>query len=247
MGVDRFYCPEFQVGQSAQLEGDEARHLAKVRRVAVGADVEIFNGRGLAAVAEVMQIARDRVTLAVRHRAPALLSAPVRLTLATAIPKGERFDWLIEKATELGVDRVVPLMTERSTVDPRTAKLDRLRRSIIEASKQCRRNTLMALEDPITWNRWISQVGSITTHRWIAHPGGSTAWNTVRLDGDTTVAVAIGPEGGLTDEELTLARSHGWAEIDLTATILRIETAGLAVAAHVLLRSHQSSGGPETG
>ena len=74
--------------------------------------------------------------------------APCRVTLATAVPKGDRFDWLVEKATELGVDRVVPIVTERSVVDPRATKLDRLRRLIVEASKQCGRNRLMVLEQP---------------------------------------------------------------------------------------------------
>ena len=76
--------------------------------------------------------------------------------LATAVPKGDRFDWLVEKATELGVERLIPIVTERSVVVPRGSKLDRLRRSIIEASKQCRRARLMELAEPMDWPELVS-------------------------------------------------------------------------------------------
>ena len=82
---------------------------------------------------------------------------PFPLVLASAVPKGDRFDWLVEKATELGVERLIPLVTERSVVEPGPAKLTRLRRTIIEASKQCRRNRLMVLDPP---TRWTELVGS---------------------------------------------------------------------------------------
>ena len=243
MGLDRFYCPRIEVGRTAHLEGDEARHLAKVRRVAVGADVEVFDGRGLAARAEVVQLGRDRVELLVKSVLDGRPAAPVRLTLATAIPKGDRFDWLVEKATELGVDRLVPLITERSSVDPRSAKLDRLRRAIIEASKQCRRDTLMTLDEPQNWNQWSSSLDPATHHRWLAHPGGDSAWTEVRLAQGSPVAVAIGPEGGFSDREVATARSAGWVPIDLTSSLLRVETAALAVSAHLLIRRGRPSSG----
>ena len=237
MGLDRFYCPKIDGGAVILLDGDEARHLAKVRRVPVGAEVEVFDGRGRSVRAEVVELGRDRATLRVRERLATRPGPAARFTLATAIPKGDRFDWLIEKATELGVERVVPLITERSTVDPRAAKLDRLRRVVVEASKQCRRDSLMTLDDPQPWGRWVEQVGGSIPHRWLAHPGGSTAWRAEPPGADAPVVAAIGPEGGFTDREVDAARSAGWQIIDLTATILRVETAGLAVAAHCLLRT----------
>ncbi len=239
MGLDRFYCPRFEVGQTASLEGDEARHLARVRRVAVGAEVELFDGRGLAATAEVAQVGRDRVELRVGGAVAGPPLAPLRLTLASAIPKGDRFDWLVEKATELGVDRIVPLITERSSVDPRSAKLDRLRRAIIETSKQCRRNVLMTLEEPRHWEEWASSLDPSTRHCWIAHPGGSSAWTDTALKRDDQVAVAIGPEGGFSERELAMSLGFGWEPIDLTPTLLRVETAALAVSAQLLLRANR--------
>ncbi len=240
MGLDRFYCPRLVPGQPAILEGDEARHLARVRRISVGAEVELFDGRGLAASAEVARVGRDRVELAVKTVLDGPPPAALRLTLATAIPKGDRFDWLVEKATELGVDRLVPLITERSSVDPRSAKLDRLRRAIIEASKQCRRNVLMTLEKPRDWDDWCSSLDPATRHRWVAHPGGDSSWTEAPLDRDARVAVAIGPEGGFTDLEIAKGRSNGWEPINLTASLLRVETAALAVSAHLLIRGNRA-------
>ena len=233
---DRFYCPDFRLGQPSAIEGDEARHLAKVRRVGVAAEVEIFDGRGAAALAEVVRVGRDRVDLLPRQAVVGIPAPFLGVTLATAIPKGDRFDWLIEKATELGVGRVIPLITERSSVDPRSAKLDRLRRAIIEACKQCRRDTLMTLDEPMPWAEWLSRGDPTADHRWIAHPGGSREWAKASIDRGARIVVAVGPEGGFTEREVDTARSAGWEPIHLTATILRVETAALALAAGLLVR-----------
>ena len=237
MGVDRFYCPGFRVGQASRLEGDEARHLARVRRVGVGAEVEIFDGQGSAAVAEVVQVGRDQVDLRVKAVIDGLAPAPLHLTLAVAIPKGDRFDWLVEKATELGVERIVPLVTERSSVDPRSTKLERLRRAVIESCKQSRRDTLMTIDEPAHWESWSTRQDATSTQRWIAHYGGKSTWGADPADRGARVVVAIGPEGGFSDGEVDRARGTGWETIHLTSTILRIETAALAVAAHLLLRA----------
>ena len=236
MGLDRFYCPGFVVGANCGLEGDEARHLARVRRVPVGATVEVFDGLGGLALAEVITLGRDRVQLHVRSDLEPTPIKSAALTLAVAIPKRDRLDWLVEKATELGVERIVPLITERSTVDPRATKLDRLRRAVVESCKQCRRNQLMEIDEPISWDRWLRTPPDPRAKRWVAHPGGESGWIKARLGPREPVVVAIGPEGGFTDSEIQLAYAVGWRSIQLTATILRIETAALAVAAQILLR-----------
>jgi 16S rRNA (uracil1498-N3)-methyltransferase len=224
--ADRFFCPDSPVDARVALEGDEARHLAKVRRVGVGECVELFDGRGSTHRAEVIAIGRDRVDLVVRETTFRDRSGACSLTLATAVPKGDRFDWLVEKATELGVDRLVPLVSERSTVDPRTAKLERLRRTIIEASKQSRRDWLMEIEAPVSVAKVFNAFADST--RLIAHPGapGIVSFRP-RLAGATAV-LAIGPEGGFSDAEVELAGSKGWLKVGLGQTVLRIETAALA-------------------
>ena len=224
--ADRCYCPEPPIDGRLALEGEEARHLGRVRRVRIGELVEVFDGRGFATQAEVVGLGRDRVELAAVGDPLPDHVTPCRLTLATAVPKGERFDWLVEKATELGVARLVPIITERSVVDPREAKLDRLHRVVVEASKQCGRNRLMQLDRPLPWEVFARHV--VDRPRLLAHPGGlpASAWPRARRLG--AVTLAIGPEGGFTDAETDAARALGWTPIGLGVTLLRIETAGLA-------------------
>lgn len=231
--ADRFFCSDPPADGRVTLLDDEARHLIKVRRLGIGGVVEVFDGKGGAWSARVVAIARDRADLeVVGGRLPDRLAAR-RVTLATAVPKGERFDWLIEKATEIGVARLVPLATARSVVDPRNAKLDRQRRRIIEASKQCGRNTLMKLEKPTAWVDFIQE--SAETARYLAHPGGDSGALPKLPYGDQ-LTLAVGPEGGFTETEVAHARESGWQLISLGKTLLRIETA-CVVGCSILLAS----------
>jgi 16S rRNA (uracil1498-N3)-methyltransferase len=239
---DRCYGPDATGPGPYTLTGDEAHHLARVRRAAVGDRVELFDGRGSVYDGTVRHVARDAVALDLGDPRPGR-SAPFPLTLAVALPKGERLDWLVEKATELGVARLVPLRTARSTVDPRPAKLDRLRRLAIEASKQCGRATLMDLAEPADWADLLSGKADAAAHlppagagplRLLAHPGGVARrdWPAVPASG---AILAIGPEGGFTDAEAESAVGNGWTRIGLGAILLRIETAALAGAALLVL------------
>lgn len=232
--ADRFYCPDPPKAGQFTLEGDEARHLLRVRRLGKGDQVELFDGRGFATSAEVTAVGRDRVELIAIGPAQEQRPLSCRLTLATAVPKGERFDWLIEKATELGVARLVPIITARSVVDPRDAKLDRLRRRVVEASKQCGRNLLMEVERPIPWTALLQNVEDQV--RLLAHPSGSLrgSWPRTEPGYQASVTLAVGPEGGFTDAEVDEARTRGWSVVGLGPTILRIETAGIVGASAVL-------------
>ena len=230
--LERFYCPDSFAEGTAILEGDEARHLIRVRRVAVGEAVELFDGRGSACRARVSSLEKDRAVLAILGPADPDRTPRFSLTLATAVPKGERFDWLVEKATELGVARLIPLITERSVVDPRSTKLDRLRRVIVEASKQCRRNRLMDLEPPTPWDSIVEVARE--SARWIAHPGGMGIDPVVWRAGSSSAILAIGPEGGFSEAEVDRGVEAGWRAVGLTSTILRVETAALAGCSTIL-------------
>jgi 16S rRNA (uracil1498-N3)-methyltransferase len=229
--AERFYCADLPTEGIATLVGDEAHHLSRVRRVQPGEIVELFNGQGMGRRAVVGKLHKDRVELTLREpiddRTP-----PIELTLATAVPKGERFDWLVEKATELGVSRLVPIRWERSTVDPRRTKLDRLRRTVIEAAKQCGRNRLMELVDPTDWSAYVDVEGAAI--RILADPSGTAFPATWNHAGRAGVALAVGPEGGLTPAEVERAGAAGWHSQRLSNTVLRIETAALAGCALLL-------------
>ncbi len=230
--ADRFYCPDPPVDGHFVLEGDEARHLGRVMRLGPGDVVELFDGRGFASLAKVVGLEKKRVVLFREGEPLAERETPCRLTLATAVPKGERFDWLIEKATELGVTRLIPLITERSVVVPGNAKLERLGRVIIEAAKQCGRSRLMTLERPTPWTEVV--VNEEDGFRLLAHPGGLAAPCWPRARRGDSVILAVGPEGGFTDAEASAGRDAGWTLISLGSTLLRVETAGLAGSSAIL-------------
>ena len=183
---------------------------------------------------------RTRFSWLLKARRFPNLPTSIRLVLASAIPKGERFDWLIEKATELGVDRFIPLLTERSAVDPRDAKLARMNRIIIESCKQSGRSRLMCVEPAIAWSSLVrSAAGGV---RLIAVPDGLVPSRWPRLAGNAGLILAVGPEGGFTQEEEDEAGAAGWHPIQLATNVLRIETAAIAGSAAVMAicREHQT-------
>jgi 16S rRNA (uracil1498-N3)-methyltransferase len=231
---DRFYCPDPPQAGRFRLGPGESRHLARVCRLGVGDHVEIFDGRGFSTAAEVVASTVDRVEL-IAVGEPIVAPAPAcPCVLATAIPKGDRFDWLVEKATELGVERLIPLVTERSVVVPRGSKLDRLRRTIIEASKQCRRSRLMVLEEPVEWTELVPAFPGAL--KFLAERGGLVPSGWPSIQRGREVVLAVGPEGGFTGPEVERATGSGWLPIRLGTNTLRVETAGLAGCAALLTR-----------
>ncbi|MFO0951392.1 MAG: RsmE family RNA methyltransferase [Isosphaeraceae bacterium] len=230
--ADRFYCPGAAGRERLVLEGDEARHLARVLRLGVGAWVEVFDGLGGAWKAEVAGVSKSAVEL--QRTGPPLPDCEpgLSLTIATAVPKGERFDWLVEKATEIGVRRLVPVRTERSVVDPGSAKLERIRRAVVEASKQCGRNRLMEVGATVDLPALLQEARPGL--RVLAHPGGR-GLASVSTSGSTDEALLlVGPEGGFTDAEVEAAERAGFERVGLGPTILRVETAAVVGCAVLL-------------
>lgn len=220
---DRFYFDGPLGAGDITLEGAEAHHLAAVRRFGPGDPVTLFNGDGREYVGHVVAVAKKRVEVRV-----AAVRAPDRevgysVHIASALPKGDRGDFLIEKLTELGVTDFTPLLTERGVVKADESKADKLRRAVIEASKQCGRNVLMRVHPPARWADWCPRQSGV---RLIAHPGGDARG----LASGRGATVAVGPEGGFTEPELGLAVSNGWERLSLGPRILRVETAALAAA-----------------
>ncbi len=172
---------------------------------------------------------RDEVVLDVVSRQRVNRELAFVLTLACAPPKGDRLRWLIEKATELGVTRFVPILTERANEQTQFLKPDKLTRWVVEASKQCGRNVLMEVTETVEFDRHLDLIPADHC-RLIASPTGK-ALGTVELDGRSGgVAITVGPEGGFTTAELEAARACGWSAVSLGPRMLRVETAAIAVA-----------------
>jgi 16S rRNA (uracil1498-N3)-methyltransferase len=224
----RFYLPQSLESPTIRLTGPEAHHLGRVLRFQTGDEVTLFDGKGAEARARIESIAADVVELTVLERSIANELPENALTVASAVPKGERFDWLVEKATELGVARLIPLITTRSVVHPGDSKLERLRRTIIEASKQCGRSRLMELTPPIEWKKLV-EAEFTAGEVWIADPSGEPLTRSFGERSRPRI-VAVGPEGGFTNDELELAGRDGAKLVGLGPRILRIETAAITLA-----------------
>jgi 16S rRNA (uracil1498-N3)-methyltransferase len=223
--ADRFYVNWPLAPGPATIEGPEAHHLAAVRRLRPGDAVCLFNGDGREYPAEVREVGKRAVVLEVRAVEAPRRELPFRLEVAAPLPKGDRAAFLIEKLTELGVTAYTPLQTVRSVVHPRDAKLDRLQRHVIEASKQCGRNVLMPVRPPTDWEDYCRR-SDLPRLRLLAHPGAA-GWSwTAGQD----CAVAVGPEGGFTEAEAEAARAAGWELVGLGPRVLRVETAALVLA-----------------
>jgi 16S rRNA (uracil1498-N3)-methyltransferase len=210
------------------LNRPEAHHLIAVSRFRPGDAVSLFNGDGREYSAHVIEIGRRRAEVAIEGISTPQRELTFSLEVAAPLPKGDRSQFLIEKLTELGVTSFVPLECERSIVQVRDAKLEKLQRHVIEASKQCGRNVLMAIEAPVPWKDYRMKLKDDETG-WIAHPGIGKS-DSLAPAATAMIRVAVGAEGGFSDAEIAGGIASGWQMIDLGPRILRVETAALVLA-----------------
>jgi 16S rRNA (uracil1498-N3)-methyltransferase len=240
---DRFFLPTPITTERITLDGAEAHHLLHVMRAAEGTPVTLFDDSGAEFAAIVETLRRSDAVLRVTERREINRELPFELVVGVALPKGDRQKWLVEKLTELGVTRLVPLVTERGVAQPTASAAERLGRAVIEAAKQCGRNHLMKIADLQTWNEWVAAgwLGSSTSEppvrRLVAHPGGKPL-SEIDLREPYSTELAIGPEGGLTDDEIAAAKAAGWQQVSLGPRILRVETAAIALGAAVALATN---------
>jgi 16S rRNA (uracil1498-N3)-methyltransferase len=233
----RFFCESPIEVPRAEISGAEAHHLLHVLRLGIGDEVTLFDGNGAEFSAKISAAARQKVELIIVRQIAADRELVGELTLAVALPKGDRQRWLVEKAVELGVTRIIPLRCERSVVASSSSRTaERLRRTVIEASKQCGRNRLAMIAPAIDFVDWIGREPG-NELRLLAHQDEtSRPIQEVLLQRPSPqVEIAIGPEGGLSDAELVAASTAGWQTITLGPRRLRVETAALAAIAAVTL------------
>jgi 16S rRNA (uracil1498-N3)-methyltransferase len=228
--LDRFYSPTSFDAPMIELPAEESHHLAQVLRKKIGDQVCLFDGQGRSASASVESMGRRCVRVRVIERHAADPPPRPELVLAVPLPKGDRSRWLVEKATELGVSALVPLQTARSVVDPRAARLDKLRQTVISACKQCGRNRLMEVCDPRAWHDLLTEI-TPGTRLLVADRAGAPVLEALSQRKDEQLLVAVGPEGGFTSEELAFAAGLGAGSVSLGPHVLRIETAAVALAA----------------
>ena len=227
---DRYFTPSPVTSYSASLAGAEAHHLLHVMRAKAGTRVTLFDGSGWEFDAIVKRAGRGEIEVAVIGRRQVDREAKVALMLGVVLPRGERQKWLVEKLVELGAAKLVPLKTARGVAQPGGNSLERLRRGVVEASKQCGRNRLMEIAEPMAWTEFVAGSEQVAC-RIVAHPGNALWSCPVTAQ---TAALAVGPEGGFTDDEVAEAVAQGWLAVGLGPRILRVETAAVAMAARLI-------------
>ncbi len=209
-------------GRSLTLEGPQANYLAAVMRLRVGDRVKLFDDRTGEWLAELTDVGKKRVTLTIGERLRERETVPDLWLLFAPIKRG-RIDWLVEKATELGVARLVPVLTRRTVVD--RLNLDRLRAHAIEAAEQCERTALSEFAEPEKLEAVLANWPKNRTLFFADEQGGEPLAQIAAM----SAAILIGPEGGFTDEERETIRALPAATpVSLGPRILRADTAALA-------------------
>ena len=222
------------------LSGDEAHHFCKVMRGKVGDSLVLFDGTGTYAHGIAESLQKEGVRIRITDTFSDDIESPLHLTVASALPKGDRQRFLIEKLAELGVARFVPVLMERSVARANKSTLQRLRRYVIEAGKQCGRNVLMEIADEISIHKLNNLFSTEAITKFLLHPValgnvGQTTPRQILADIlPQKIIILAGPEGSFTDREVEKMLRYGFRPLDLGKRILRTETASLAAAALLL-------------
>ncbi|MEP7039726.1 MAG: 16S rRNA (uracil(1498)-N(3))-methyltransferase [Acidobacteriota bacterium] len=226
----RFYAPaENFKEQNVTLSLEETRHLRDVLRLREGAEIHIFDGFGREYLCAVEKIAKRETELKIiKEVSPSAPESNLDLTLAVALLKGEKFDLVIQKAVELGVKKFVPLNTIRADVKIKDGekKLERQRKIIIDATKQCGRATLMDIDAPVDFQQFIS---SAKGEKILFAEKDGESFSAIKIA--EKITAVIGSEGGWETSEIESARKKNFQIITFTGRILRAETAAISIAA----------------
>jgi 16S rRNA (uracil1498-N3)-methyltransferase len=233
MRLTRVYLDApLEPGAGVTLIGSAARHLTRVLRLRPGQALTLFNGRGGEYAATLEALHGQRVAVAVGEMSAIERESPLTLTLAQGVSRGERMDLIVQKATELGASRIVPLLAERSVVrlsaSQAARKLEHWRAVAIAACEQSGRNRLPELSPPLSLSEFVS--GAAGTTRLLLSPTGTMSLDDVPRPA-AGMTVLIGPEGGLTDHEQQAALRAGFVAVRLGPRVLRTETAAIAALA----------------
>ncbi|MBW2986153.1 16S rRNA (uracil(1498)-N(3))-methyltransferase [Candidatus Woesearchaeota archaeon] len=226
--ITRFFNEKLPKGAKVNIEGEEARHM-HVLRLKKGDQICLFDGKGSELKGKIEAIGPRKVEIKIVARGKVRIER-VSVDLATAVPKGKRFDWLIQKATELGVVRIRPIIAHRSVVKPKqSAKSERWSKIGVEAAKQSQRSTIPEITEALKFDEFIDFTDEYDL-KLIALPTAEQGLKEVlRKRKPNRVICLVGPEGGFTDEEIEEAKRKGFIPVRLGREILRIETAGIAI------------------
>ncbi len=227
----RFFVPPAQwSGSRAVLDEAEGRHAVEVLRLGVGDALTLFDGAGRVASCRLVQAGRRHVEVEIIH-SEVQPHERGKTTLFQAVPKGKLFEWILEKAVELGVSRVVPILTDRTVVHldgaERARKVEKWKRVVVEACKQCGQNWLPEVSLPVGLSDVLKEPVAPISLVASLYPGARALREMVPVPLDQDASVFVGPEGDFTSEEMERIVKWGAAPVSLGNIVLRVETAAL--------------------
>ncbi len=236
MRIPRIHHPApLTSGARIELSDTAANHVARVLRLPVGAPLTLFNGSGGEFEATINTIDKRRVTIDVGGFQDQEREPPLQIWLAQGISRGERMDYTIQKAVELGVSRIVPLFTEHCGVQLSGERLEKRIKHwqgvVISACEQCGRNRIPRVDTPVTVTQWLANPGEGL--RLVLAPDAEHSLAQLPAPSGP-ITLLIGPEGGLSDQEIATAKQAGYSGLRLGPRILRTETAAVAALAAML-------------
>ena len=218
-----------------ELPEAQAHYIGRVLRLAPGAAVQLFDGSGREYLGELVEVGKKSVSVELHEVFDGLAEPALRIHLGQGLSRGERMDWAIQKATELGVAEITPLVSERCEVRLKDERADKRlahwRQIAISACEQCGRSVLPVIHAPVSLDDWQRQVQAEL--KLVLHPVAEPLASHAR---PSSLAFLIGPEGGLSDAEVEQAKHHGFHAARLGPRVLRTETApvvALSLAQHL--------------
>lgn len=233
MSSPRFYSARLLAAHTAcELDDKTSGHIARVLRMQVGDGLTLFDGSGGEYVAKILEIRKKTVVVQVEEQLPHECESPLSVHLGIGMSRGDRMDFVIQKATELGVNEITPLVTERCGLklkgDRQDKKVQHWQGVAVSACEQCGRNRVPKVHDPMDLDSWLTltdaQLKLVLHHRASALPCGEKP---------TSLALLVGPEGGLSAAEIGRAQAADYTALTLGPRVLRTETAPLAALAIV--------------
>jgi 16S rRNA (uracil1498-N3)-methyltransferase len=237
MRIPRIHTGQaLQDNTNLQLEHGPSQHIARALRMRAGDVVTLFNGEGGEYSAEILEVDKKKVLVRTGARQQRDLESTLQIHLGIAVSRGDRMDWVIQKATELGVCELTPLFTERTEVklagDRADKKIQHWQQIAISACEQCGRNYLPTVNPLQTLGKWLCTTEA--ERKFVLHHRADPIGNA----GDTpgSLALLVGPEGGLDGAEIEAAEQAGFSSLRLGPRVLRTETAPLAAIA--ILQAH---------
>jgi 16S rRNA (uracil1498-N3)-methyltransferase len=234
MRLNRVYTGQpLAAGAEVALPEAAAYHVARVLRLRAGAPLVLFDGSGADFRGEIIAVEGDRVRVLVGEHSTGLRESPLAITLVQAVSRGERMDWTLQKATELGVRRIQPVLSARSVVrldeHQGARKLRHWQAIVAGACEQCGRSVLPEVRAPLELSRFLAE-SPRDGQRLVLSPSGPASLAGL-ASAAARVELLIGPEGGLEDAELEAALRAGFAPVRLGPRVLRTETAGIVALA----------------